>query len=246
MSILSVNSLKGGTGKTSTAINLAGIWGEKKRSLLVDFDPQANASTGMGIIRPYLSIADVLVGDCTVKNAIVETPYMDVLPSNISLAQLDNDQLDVEKLKQIIRPLEKIYSMIVIDSSPSLSVLSVSVLVAAQAVISPCKPSVYDTDGLDKLILETIPEAKRSGLNRDLRMLGIFYSDANTRTKLFKTIDDSMRENHGSLLFKTVIHSSVKIGEAPLFGKPIHAYNKFAAREYYSLSKEVMQRWQTV
>lgn len=245
MGIISLNSLKGGTGKTSAAINLAAIWNEKQKTLLVDLDPQANAGTGLGIVRPSVSITDVLIGQCEAQEAIIATPYVDVLPSDISLAQLDGEDLGGgNRLKQIIRPLQDEYDLIVIDCPPSLGLLSVSALLAADAVIAPTMPSVYDYDGLDKLIVETIPEIRRAGLNPGLKMLGIFYSNANTRTKLFKTVDEYMQEQYDGLLFKTIIRPAVKVGEAALFGKPVMAYHRAAAKDYFTLSREVLKRWQ--
>lgn len=246
MGILCIASQKGGTGKTTSAINLSAIWAEKKNTLLVDLDPQGNAGSGLRIDNANITITSVLKGDLLVREAIIKTHFnkLSVLPSNVSLSDLDSKELNVNKLKETLRPLQDDYPNIIIDCPPSLGELSLSALIAADSVLIPFKPSLYSLDGLEQLT-DTIKAVRRTGFNPNLKIIGIFFNEINTRTRLFKLIKEPIQQAYANLLLKTVIRPTVKLAEAPLVGEPISIYNKKAAKDYINLAKEVMKKWQT-
>ena len=240
--ILCVAAHKGGVGKTTCAVNLSALWAQKKKVLLANVDPQGNAGRGLGVNKDKVSLTltDVLEDDVPVRNAIIKAECgISFLPSNESLAQVVN----ANKLRKVLAPLRKEYDAIVIDCPPAIGSLTVQSLIAADQVLIPFRPGPYEWDGLQQII-GTIGTIKRSGANPNLRVLGIFYTEADIRTKLFKSLDKTMQKSsYGKLLFKTVIRSAVKVSEAPFYGQPIHLYNKKAAGDYIKLSKEVLERW---
>lgn len=242
MGILCIASQKGGVGKTTAAVNLAGIYAQKKKVLLVDCDPQGNISTGLGVPEQELTLKEVLTSDILPTDAILNTQFkFDLLPSDISLAEIQNG-LNTNRLRAILTPLRDVYDLIIIDCPPNLGTLTIAPLIACDAVLIPLKPSAYGLEGLIQ-IMDTISTLRRQGFNPSIKILGIFYNEINVRTKAFKLIDRHVQEQFKSLILKTVIRPNVKLVEAPLVGEPINIYDKRASRDYIDLAKEVMQRW---
>jgi chromosome partitioning protein len=243
MGIICVSNQKGGSGKTTAAVNLSAIWGLKKKVLLVDLDPQGNAGQGLGMLQPIKTISDVLEGNCAAEDAIFNTAFkVDVLPSNISLA-VTSKTIQVTKLREVLRPLQDIYDVIVIDCPPMLSELTLAALISAECVLIPFKTGIYGLAGLQQLT-DTIAAVRREGHNPGLKILGIFHNEANVRTRLFRIIDEQLQRNYASLVLQTVIPASVKYVEASLVGEPINVYDKKAAKVFIELAREVMQKWQ--
>ena len=247
MVIIAFASQKGGTGKTTSAVNLSAIWAKKYKTLLVDCDPQGNAKSGVGI-KDYdsFTLADVLEGKCNAAEAIANTDFnLSIIPSNVSLSELERE-LNTNKLRSVLRPLETEFELIVIDCPPSLGKLTASALVACtDGVLIPFKPGQYGVEGLQQLMLNIVT-VRRSGANPALKLLGIFYNEINPRTNLLKVIDSQIRPAYGQYILQTVIRPAVKIAEAQVAGKPISAYNKHDSRDYIKLAKEVENKWQTI
>lgn len=243
--IIALASQKGGTGKTTVAVNLSAIWANKYTVLLVDCDPQGNAKSGVGL-KGYNSftLADVLKNKCVPREAIAKTDFkLSILPSNVTLAEVEKD-LDTNKLRAILRPLEKEFNLIVIDCPPSLGKLTIASLITCNGgVLIPIEPGEYAVEGLQQLML-SIATIRRSGFNPSLSVLGIAYNKASPRTNLFKVIDGQIRPAYGKYIMQTIIRPTVKIGEAQVMGKPVSFYNKQAARDFIKLAKEVESKWE--
>jgi chromosome partitioning protein len=242
MGIICLANQKGGSGKTTAAVNLSAIWGQKGKVLLVDIDPQGNAGQGLGIMQSDLTINEVIQSQCPVQDAIISTSFnVDVLPSNISLA-VTSKAMDTNILKMILRPLQDEYATIVIDCPPILNELTLSALMVAERVLIPFKTGIYGLAGLQQLT-DTMAAVRREGHNPGLKLLGIFHSEANPRTRLFKIINEQLQAGYGRLVLNTIIPASIKYVEAPLVGEPINIYDKKAARPYIELAQEVMEKW---
>lgn len=223
---------KGGVGKTSTCVNLcAAIREKKRRILLIDADPQGNATTGMGVDkhrRPTLY--DVISGSASIENAIVETPYGDVLPTNLNLSGASIELVDAPEreyvLRRLIEPVKDRYEYIFIDCPPSLGLLTLNALVASDGIIIPVQCEYYAMEGLADLVTSMKLTKKR--FNPDLQIEGILLTMYDRRLTFTSQVAAEIRKYFGNAVFSTVIPRNVRIAEAPSHGKPVGAYSRMS------------------
>lgn len=242
---------KGGVGKTTTAVSLAAcLADEGVETLLVDFDPQGNASTGLGIDRRSVKVGtyEVLGGaDPDEGIRATEIERLSVLPSTIDLAGAEIELVATfareSKLRSVLAPIRDRYPAILIDSPPSLGLLTVNALVAADAVVVPIQCEYYALEGLGQL-LRTI-ELVRDGLNTKLEVAGVVLTMFDARTRLAEQVVAEVRRHFDDKVFRTVIPRSVRLSEAPGFGRPITRYDPATrgAQAYRDLTKEFVSRW---
>ncbi len=249
--VIAIANQKGGVGKTTTAINLAGALAEEgRRVLLIDMDPQANLTAGVGINLNTVqrSMADVLAdGRSTLTEAILptDTAGLDVAPAHIDLASTEGELFTALGREQILREAMRdcidVYDYVLIDCPPNLGLLTVNGLVAADSVIIPVQTQFYAMKGLNNLV--KVINAIRLKLNRDLRILGLLPTFFDGRTNLAKDMLDELRVVGDHHVFHTIVRVSVKLGEAPLAGRPITTYasSSDAARTYRELAREVIE-----
>lgn len=248
---IAITNQKGGVGKTTTAVNVAYFLSKLgKRTLLIDFDPQGNATSGLGIDKQLVSatVSEVILRQIGLADAVQSTEYKN-LSLVVSTPHLANTEAELShaegrftRLKQAVAAVEGQYDYIIIDSPPSLSLLTVNGLIAANYVLLPVQAEFYALEGLGQL-LETM-KLIRKGLNPSLDLLGVLPTMIDSRTTLSSQVHDEIKKHFPDKVFKSTIPRNVRLAEAPSHGLPIGAYDRFSkgSRAYKTLTKEIIER----
>jgi len=249
--VIAVTNQKGGVGKTTTAINLAYFLAkEGKKTLLVDFDPQGNATSGLGVDKQDLkySMTDVVMGSVPLNLIAAQTAHKNlwIAPTTSVLANTEVELAQADKrfsrLKQAITQSNDKYDFVIIDSPPSLSLLTVNGLIAAKYVLLPVQAEFYALEGLGQL-LETM-KLVRKGMNPGLELLGVLPTMLDSRTTLSSQVHEEIKRHFPGKVFEATIPRNIRLAEAPSHGVPIGVYDKFSkgSRAYRMLAKEVIAR----
>ena len=250
--VIAIANQKGGVGKTTTAINLAASLAVlEKKVLIIDADPQANTTSGLNFSPEdgqRRTLYEVMIGELRVDDALIQTELenLHMIPSHINLVGVEIEMLDAEDresiLKNALKPVKDRYDYIIIDCSPSLGLITVNALTAADSVIIPVQPEFFALEGLGKL-LQTI-KIVQSGVNRNLTIEGFVVTMFDGRTRVHTQVVSQLREHFKDMVFKTIIQRNIRLSEAPSHGKPIVLYDIMSngASNYLNLAKEVLDR----
>lgn len=248
--VIVIANQKGGVGKTTTSINLSAYLADaKKKTLLIDCDPQGNASSGVGINKEEnnANVYDVLVNGENPKDNIIETQYknLSVIPSNVDLAGAEIELVSFDNreflLKESLKNIKDEFDYILIDCPPSLGLLTLNAFAAADSVIIPIQCEYYALEGLGQLT-KTVSTIKQS-INKDIEIEGILLTMFDKRTNLSTVVYDEVKRFFPDKVYKTVIPRNVRLSEAPSFGEAIISYDKFSkgAHAYKALAKELIK-----
>ena len=249
--IIAVVTQKGGVGKTTSAVNIAAAMGEMgKKCLLVDIDPQGNATSGVGVDKRQVqrSTYDLLVGDGDAAGAVLTTEFKNLwlLPASVGLAGAEIEMVDVphreKRLKAALAPCRDAFDYIFIDCPPALGLLTLNALVAADTFLIPAQPEYYALEGLSQLIA-TVRQVKRL-YNPTLELEGVMFTMYDGRTHLTQQVVAEVKKFFPRKVYGTVIPRTVRLAEAPSYGRPINYYDPKGkgARAYHDLAKEILQK----
>ena len=247
--ILAIANQKGGVGKTTTTINLGAALGAlEQRVLIVDCDPQGNATRGLGQVAQEPHLYDVLIGDAAVDQAIVETPYdyVDLLPSDRELVGVEVEFVGQDgwefRLANALAPVRDRYSRILLDCPPSLGHLTINALAAADGILVPLQCEYFALEGISELVA-TVGRV-RSGLNPRLEIAGILLTMYDDRTNLSRDVQQEIERHFADQVYQTIVPRNVRLAEAPSHGMPVLHYDikSRGARAYLSLARELLER----
>ena len=249
--VVAVINQKGGVGKTTTAVNLAAALGVlEKKILLIDADPQANATSGLGVAmgQKQAGTYEVLEHSVTPQEVIVKTqsPNLDIIPSHIDLVACEIELVDKKDrewmLKKALETIQEDYDYILIDCAPSLGLITLNALTAAQSVIIPIQCEYFALEGLGKL-LNTIKSVQKIH-NKNLDIEGLLLTMYDTRLRLSNQVVEEVKKHFGKMVFKTIIQRNIRLSEAPSYGEDIITYDASSrgAKSYLSLGNEIIKR----
>ncbi len=250
--IIAIANQKGGVGKTTTAINLsASLAVLEKKVLIIDADPQANSTSGLGVPPDdgqHRTLYEVMIGQIGIEDALIQTEMtnLHLVPSHINLVGAEIEMLDMPQresvLRKVLEPVRHMYDYIVIDCSPSLGLITVNCLTAADSVIIPVQPEFFALEGLGKL-LQTI-RLVQGEANPSLGIEGFLVTMFDGRTKVHTQVVAELREHFKDMVFRTIIQRNIRLSEAPSHGKPIILYDVMSngANNYMSLAGELLER----
>ena len=248
--ILAIANQKGGVGKTTTSVNLSACLADiGQRVLMIDLDPQGNATTGCGVVKREAlpTVYQILIGNATLAEARLSTEFgFDILPSNRELAGAEVELINLEqreyRLKNALQAGHATYDFILIDCPPALNLLTVNGLVAADSVLIPMQCEYYALEGLSDLV-ETLRKV-RHHLNSRLEIEGLLRTMYNGQSTLTQQVSTELESHFGDKVYKTIVPRNVRLAEAPSYGKPVIAFDKYSkgAQAYSALAQEILER----